>query len=250
MFETATLIGHRGLAAKAPENTLAGLRAAAAADLRWVEVDSRPTRDGVAVLSHDADLERCGGLSHSVHSLSAAEITALPVGLGFAGELRAERVPTLQQALATAAALHLGVVVEIKVDSAAHALASAQAAAATLATTAMAGRLLVSGFSRRAAAEVRRLLPEVPLAFTGDHLPEDWRQLADSLNLCQLHLNQRHLTAETVRQVADAGLALYAYTVNDPDRLLALLDLGAQGVFTDTDALRATLSQRRQTPSP
>ena len=49
MYKLARVIGHRGLAEVAPENTLAGLRAARAAGLTFVEVDILPTADGVAV---------------------------------------------------------------------------------------------------------------------------------------------------------------------------------------------------------
>ena len=52
------LIGHRGLAAHAPENTLAGIRMAAASGVRWVEFDAKLTADGVAILLHDDTLDR------------------------------------------------------------------------------------------------------------------------------------------------------------------------------------------------
>ncbi|MGH7117125.1 MAG: glycerophosphodiester phosphodiesterase, partial [Stellaceae bacterium] len=52
------MIGHRGAAARAPENTLRGLRRARALGCRWVELDVRLTGDGELVLLHDERLER------------------------------------------------------------------------------------------------------------------------------------------------------------------------------------------------
>ncbi|HVC57601.1 MAG TPA: glycerophosphodiester phosphodiesterase family protein, partial [Stellaceae bacterium] len=52
------VIGHRGAAARAPENTLAGLRRAKALGCSWVEFDVRLTGDGVPVLCHDSRLDR------------------------------------------------------------------------------------------------------------------------------------------------------------------------------------------------
>ena len=53
------IIGHRGAAALAPENTLAGIRKAKEHGLNWVEFDVTLLGDGTPVLSHDNHLERC-----------------------------------------------------------------------------------------------------------------------------------------------------------------------------------------------
>ena len=50
------IVAHRGYAARHPENTLAGVRAALAAGIDHVEVDVLVSSDGVPVLMHDATL--------------------------------------------------------------------------------------------------------------------------------------------------------------------------------------------------
>ena len=52
------IIGHRGSAASAPENTLASLRLAAQQGARMVEFDAKLTGDGVVILMHDSLLDR------------------------------------------------------------------------------------------------------------------------------------------------------------------------------------------------
>ena len=52
------VIGHRGAAGAAPENTLASIRKARELGASWVEFDVKLTRDGQAILFHDDDLER------------------------------------------------------------------------------------------------------------------------------------------------------------------------------------------------
>ena len=54
----ATVIGHRGAAARAPENTLAGLRKAKELGADWVEFDVMLSGDGVPLLIHDETLQR------------------------------------------------------------------------------------------------------------------------------------------------------------------------------------------------
>ena len=52
------VIGHRGAAASAPENTLAGFRKAKALGCRWVEFDVRLAANGGLAVIHDATLLR------------------------------------------------------------------------------------------------------------------------------------------------------------------------------------------------
>uniref|UniRef100_UPI00356A572B glycerophosphodiester phosphodiesterase family protein n=1 Tax=Halomonas sp. TaxID=1486246 RepID=UPI00356A572B len=53
------LMAHRGLSARAPENTLAAVRAAHDADCQWVELDVQLLGDATPVIWHDATVNRC-----------------------------------------------------------------------------------------------------------------------------------------------------------------------------------------------
>src|ERR1041385_3206805 len=68
------VIGHRGAAAYAPENTLVSIRKAAALGARWVEFDVRPTRERDLVLMHDDTVERTTGARGRVLDLAVAEL--------------------------------------------------------------------------------------------------------------------------------------------------------------------------------
>ena len=94
------VIGHRGAAARAPENTLAGLRRARELGAAWVEFDVMLTADRVPVLIHDETLERTTTGRGEVARHTAAEIRALDAGGWFAPEFAGERVPTLAEAVA------------------------------------------------------------------------------------------------------------------------------------------------------
>ncbi len=52
------VIGHRGAAAAAPENTLAGMRMARELGARWVEFDIRLSADGQCIALHDDTIDR------------------------------------------------------------------------------------------------------------------------------------------------------------------------------------------------
>ena len=73
------IIAHRGCPGLAPENTLAGVRAAVEAGADVVEVDVRLSADGVPVIVHDWHLVRIAGRARRVSSLTAAQLGATPV---------------------------------------------------------------------------------------------------------------------------------------------------------------------------
>src|SRR5712692_9179692 len=110
------VIGHRGAAASAPENTLAGLRRAKALGCAWVEFDVRLTGDGALVLCHDPSLDRTTSGTGAVSAQSLAAIRDCDAGSWFAPAFAGERVPTLEEVLLLAAELDLGTNIEIKSD--------------------------------------------------------------------------------------------------------------------------------------
>ncbi|MDM5147373.1 glycerophosphoryl diester phosphodiesterase [Candidatus Persebacteraceae bacterium Df01] len=225
-------IGHRGIASRAPENTLLGLRAAVEKGFSWVEVDVRPARDGVAVLSHDESLLRCGKADVLVSQTDSAVLSTIAVGAGFGGELAQQTVPTLLSALQMAAELNLGVVIEIKSELG-MGVQSATAAVAALSQAPSSVCVLFSSFSQVAVNEALLQAPHIPRAFTCEKLPDDWRTLAARIQPSHFHCDTDFLTPQDVTAVKEAGLGVYAYTVNDAARAEALFDMGVDGVFTD-----------------
>jgi glycerophosphoryl diester phosphodiesterase len=93
------IVGHRGAAGRAPENTLASFRRAWELGAAMVEMDIRLTADGHAVLLHDATLDRTTSGSGPLAACTLAQVRALDAGSRFDPEFAGERVPTLAEAL-------------------------------------------------------------------------------------------------------------------------------------------------------
>lgn len=99
--------GHRGMGGDlgviAPEDTLAGVRAAIAYGLDYVETDPRPTADGVLVNMHDTDVSRTTDGEGEVDQMTFDEVRLLQIdSTRFAGDFSCEVVPTLTEVLAEA----------------------------------------------------------------------------------------------------------------------------------------------------
>ena len=94
------VIGHRGAAALAPENTWAAFDVALDLGVDAVETDIHATSDGVLVLIHDATLDRTTNGHGAVCRTPWAEILELDAGYWFDERFRGQRVPALAETLA------------------------------------------------------------------------------------------------------------------------------------------------------
>ena len=77
------VVGHRGAAARFPENTFAAFDYAVGLGVDAIEFDIRITADGVVVVIHDPTLDRTTGSSGHVAQLSAAQLARADAGARF-----------------------------------------------------------------------------------------------------------------------------------------------------------------------
>jgi glycerophosphoryl diester phosphodiesterase len=235
------IIGHRGAALRAPENTLAGLRKAHELGARWVEFDVQATRDGHPFLLHDARLERTTNGYGIAADRSEAELARLDAGAWFAPAYRGECVPSLGETLELLETLDMGAVVEVK-PAPGDGARTMRAALTALAPRPARDALIVSSFDEDALAVARAEAPDLPRALIVKAVPPDWRARTERLGCTALHADQRGLDARTIAVVAPQ-MPVRAYTVNAPDRAAALFRWGVGAVFTDCpDVLISTLA--------
>ena len=238
------VIGHRGAAALAPENTLAALRRAADLGVRMVEVDVKLTADGVPILMHDDMLDRTTDGAGPVRDASAADIARLDAGSWFGDAFAGEPVPTLGEALALAASRDLSINLEIKpcpgraAETAAVALAEAGAR-----WPADRPPPLISSFDGDALAAARRAAPDWPMAMLFGEPPEDWQAQADAVGAATIHVEAARTGDAVLAELTAAERPVLAYTVNDPTRARALWQAGVAAVFTDVPDLLLAASQ-------
>lgn len=228
------VIGHRGAAASAPENTLAAFSSARALGVRWVEFDVRLTADEVPILLHDARLERTTDGHGRAAALPLAAIRRLDAGGWFAPGFAGERVPTLEEALAHLGELGLGANVEVKAERGRARRTGVQVAALLArAWPSSAPPPIVSSFLPQALLAVRETAPELACGILFHEIPRNWLALTRRLGCVSVHADQRFLAPAIVAEVRRLGYSLLAYTVNDAGRACSLFDWGVTAVFSD-----------------
>lgn len=232
--DPAAVIGHRGAAGHAPENTLAALARAAELGCTWVEFDVMLTADGVPVLFHDDTLERTTDGAGEMATTDATVVRGLDAGAWFDPAFAGEQVPTLAEALAALDRLGLGANVEIKPTP-----GRGEETAAVVCETLVRdwpARLpapVISSFDEAALAVAYARAPQYPRGYLMHEVRADWRRRAEDLGCTAIHVNEAIVEARLGDAVLDAGFALRCYTVNAPARAEALYRLGAQALFTD-----------------
>jgi glycerophosphoryl diester phosphodiesterase len=258
---TPTVIGHRGSAGEAPENTLPSFARALEAGAEILESDIHLTRDGVPVLLHDDVVDRTTDGRGRVAELALAELRALDAGHRFSPDGgrthpfrgRGVRVPTLAEALAAFPDARFNL--ELKegvpglVERCLDVIDEAESAARTLLT---AGDDTLMDRLRTAVAQ--RALPVALGASTREvveflHSAIARRPPAPGPMALQVpaEFGGRPLvTREFVDHARAHGLVVHVWTIDEPDEMRALLALGVDGIVSDFPArLAAVIGERR-----
>lgn len=230
------VIGHRGAAAYAPENTLEGIATAADLGVEWVELDVKLTKDGVPILFHDETLDRTTNATGAVAQTTYEEIKQLEAGSWFSDGFAGIKIPTLEEAVDVLLKHNLGLNLEIK-PCPGREKETAEAALDILSQIwDDPNRLLISSFQHVSLESARDMAPDWArgLLLGGDEIDANWKELADYLEVSTMNIGSRMVTRELCDEIMDLEMPILVYTVNQPDEAKALQRLGVDCLFSDT----------------
>lgn len=233
------IVAHRGASADAPENTLAAIKLAIEHGARSVEIDAMISSDGVAFLHHDDKLERCTNGTGYLCAVDAAELDSLDAS-GGNQNYSSEPLPRLTSVVTELSNHGIGLNLEIKPTPGLEAATATAVVNCLKDTWPESLPLVLSSFSKDALFEAKALWPEAPRALITCAIPDDWQSALQTLQCTNLHMAAPLLNADSARKIKADGYGLYCYTVNDVEEARALLDMGADGVFTDQPKLLLT----------
>ncbi len=224
------ILAHRGLHRTERENTLGAFRAAHTLGADGVELDVRRSADGQIVVHHDAIIDG--------RALAATPTAELP-----------DYVATLADALDACA----GLVVNVEIKKGKHPSAPADHAGdiarQVVDVVLGAGRVadvIISCFDLATCRAVRNLDAGVRVGW----LVHRGRDVVASVGVARdaglhaVHPHYRAVSSKGVAAAHDAGLSLNVWTVNHQRQLLAMIELGVDGLITDDPASALALVGR------
>jgi glycerophosphoryl diester phosphodiesterase len=224
MDKPVSVIGHRGWPTRFPDNTLSGFLAASAI-VDMVEMDVRRSADGKLILAHDPLI---GGLP--VHATVWSELAELDIGRG-------HRPALLDEVLAAIPGIPAQL--EIKNTPGGPGFEPDHRLALEVAERARNGDVVTS-FNRSTIEAVRRNFAGVPTGLAVEFVGS----IEKTLEYCTewghaALVPAAGLVESWVGDALAAGLAVYPWTVNDPDVACELVEVGVSGIITDDPELIA-----------
>lgn len=243
-------IAHRGGGILAPEETLPAFQNADDLGVDVLELDVRATLDGVIVCMHDDTVDRTTDGSGRVDAMTFEELQALDAGYRFSpddGATFPSRgqgvvVPTLDAVLTAFPGRLFSI--ELKqhhpsIVDAVLALVDAHKAHA---------RVVLASFYDDTLLEIRAQRDDVLTSFGLAEMIA-FNRLTDETERDEppparvIQAPFASVTPELMARADRLGLAVQAWTVNDPVDMRRLLDLNVNGIMTDDPALLAQVIQ-------
>ena len=209
------IIGHRGAAGLAPENTMKAFRRAFACGVDAVELDVQAVDSRLAVI-HDPTVDRTTNGRGPVSGYSIGDLRDLDAGDG-------EAIPLLVEVLEALPA-GVGINVELK----------GPGTEAPMATTPHdAANTLISSLDLGRLRAIRRALPDAMCAPVFRMPHRDMVGAARSIDAWSINIRNDIATPRRIERLRAAGFRVLVFTVNDRRRALELMQQGVSGVFTD-----------------
>jgi len=217
--EMFRLIGHRGAAALAPENTMPSFVKAYECGATAIEFDVRLTKDGVPIIYHDSNFKRLTGFNAYVTDVSFEETKKLRVK----GEAP---IPTLEEVLEFASG-KLAVDIELKV------VGIEKETVNLLRKYGLEDKALITSFLPTVLGEIKNIAPDIEVGVLLEEWNDEYLDIARRIDAYALLPPYTIVTREMVDKIKGSGYALIVWTVNDPREAEKLLEMGVDGIITD-----------------
>lgn len=253
------LFAHRGASGEAPENTLVAFRRAAETGIVYAELDVHTSRDGQVVVIHDETLERTTDGHGKVRDHTLAALQQLDAGCRFSLDggqtfpFRAAgvRIPSLAEVFE--ALPHLRFTVEIKQTDP----PMEELVIAVVRDCQREGSVLLASEHDQVVARVRALAPDIATSFAAGEVVDfiqrvatgqlaAYRPPAQALQIPPEFQGIPLVTAETVAAAHSLGCEVHVWTINEPQEMERLLDLGVDGIMSDFPSRLLAVVHRRR----
>lgn len=216
-------IGHRGAKGHVSENTLASFGRALELGCGAIELDVHLSSDGQLFVFHDEGLERLTAASGHFEDLTSDKIRQLRIET-------LHPIPTLSETLDFIGNQCL-VNIELKTEKTV--APTIRLLSAYLEKGIPPSHFLVSSFMLPALKTFREQLPEIPLGVLCEVDFDLDLAFAQTIQAETFHPYFHLLNVERMSELRSLGMKVYPWTVNHPEDIATMKNLGVDGIITD-----------------
>ncbi len=234
----AWLVGHRGAAGLAPENTMSSFKTAHALGADLVECDVHVSKDGRCVVMHDESLERTTNKEGLIRDLSSAAIRRADAGSWASKKFKGEKVPMLSDLLSWAKGafsrqgLPMGVVIEVKNEPVRYFEIEKKVVREVL-KHGMEDRVILIAFDHGVVKRAKAFCKKIATGMLYSRPMEDPLRRARELKADALFPRRNFVTRSLVRRAHAQDIAVATWTVNERPEMKRILASGADAVTTN-----------------
>lgn len=214
------VIGHRGAAGHAPENTIEAFQKGLDFGCQMLEFDIRPCRSGEIVVFHDATLERMAGLPDAVEDMPLSQLQ----------KLSRIKIPTLAETL-TFINNRAIACIEVKEQNIAAELARELKHANNNGIDWE--NIYVISFFHGELLELRKNIPQIKIGPTICGMPYDYARFAYDIDAYAIHPCIHFLDQEFVNDAHNHGLKVYPWTADNEIEIRKAWQLGVDGITSN-----------------
>lgn len=255
--ENPLRLAHRGSRALWPENTWHGFDAAVGQlDYRYIETDVQVTKDGVVVVFHDDTLERTTNGVGSVRDWLYEDLAQLdaayrftPDGEDFPLRGTGVRISTLEATFDRYADTRFNIDLKAR--------GTDWATAEVITRMRRHDTVMIGSFSDRRLARFRRIMkgavatsagPQTAMSmYAASRLGKTVHRAPVAYQL-PAKVKGAAVDQKLVDAVHLAGAQIHVWTIDDPEQMHTLFDLGVDGIITDRpDLLNEVVEERNGT---
>ncbi|MBQ6520811.1 MAG: hypothetical protein IJI14_19065 [Anaerolineaceae bacterium] len=229
------IFAHRGFSLQYPENTMTAFRKALEVGADGIEMDARLTQDGQIVIMHDPTIDRTTNGKGTVRDLSLKEILGLDAGIKKGVVFENERVPMLEQVFAELGGKLLLNIELCNYDEGDNRMLANQTVE-LIEKYKLVDSVIISSFRFNNLVYVKDKNPNISCGLLAKQglLGLFARNLLNhSVNVDALHPYYTDASAGLIRKEQQCGRKVRAWTVNDPQDIRQLSELGVDAIFTD-----------------
>jgi glycerophosphoryl diester phosphodiesterase len=225
----ALIVGHRGARGLAPENTIASFETARQIGVDWVELDVHVSKDDQLVVMHDATVDRTTDGHGYLRDMTLSEIRGLDAGSWFDSRFAGQKVPTLPEVLEWGKG-EPGLVIELKGG---FQQALVPKVVDLIWNHDRVSQVILISFNHRAIQHVKALRPEIRTGILYVARLVNSVAVARDVGADALHPNYNYVDPDLVHEAHTAGLAVSTWTVNEPEIMGKLVEMGVDSIATD-----------------